>query len=273
MIIFFPNTQILFLFVLLFSTQVSAHQTGHSRLHLWNKLILEEPKKASHYLHRAQANAEVNHWRQAFKDLEKAKSLGEVISSEMLKGQFFQYKGKYEKSLHVYNNILTSHPEYLPALQERAKLHKKMNNFKMALQDFLVLLKKQPELSTGTYIEIAKIISKVDANAWPRSLQVLDTRMATTGPIPQLQYAAIDIEREHKRYAEAIKRMQLLNSSIKNTAKWHVDMAKLYGLMSDKNAVKEKVLQAESILMTQRMTPEVNALKEDVKDIKNKFSM
>lgn len=187
--------------------------------------VEQQPNNPVHYLRRANGHAELGEWEDAFEDLTQVEQKGAAMAAALARGDFYQRLGKAELALEQFNRVLSAQPNNVRALIKRGRLLVELEQPKAAMSDYQRLFKVYPDADTGHYRQAAKLF--VNQRQTELALALLDKRMQTTGPIPQLQSLAIDIEQGRGNYKAAIERMQSLHTRSKATPFWHVELAEL----------------------------------------------
>ncbi|MHC3994794.1 tetratricopeptide repeat protein [Thiomicrolovo sp. ZZH C-3] len=245
-----------------------AHPGAHERLAFLDRLIAHEPGNATHYLHRAQAHLEAGHPDHAFEDIDAADRLGAPRQAAMLRAEAYEYRGELLKAREVYDAILKAAPDYRHALLHRAELLEALKQPIAALRDYLSLLERNPEAASGQYRSAAHLMLSQPAYGADAALALLDKRMAVTGPLPQLQEPAIEIELARGKTSAALKRMHSLNPLTRKTPKWNCKMAEILLMEGRPEAAGHYVAYAEQELKRRAPTAQNRALSARVARLK-----
>lgn len=221
-----------------------------------------DPENPVLYIRRAHIYAELAHWDEAFADLDKAAKYGEPLSAALIKGEFFSRMGEWEKAREQFDWVISREPDHFRALHGRAEAQAALKQQRAALADYLHVFSLKPDAPSGDYRKAAKLMLAL--HGADKALQLLDNRMAVTGPIPQLQNMAIDIDAGRGNATGAIKRMSRLSEPERSSPFWHKRMATLQLQAKNREAAKYHLGVAEQLLAGHRRTQVTQALLRDV---------
>lgn len=240
----------------------------------WEAQIQQQPDNPVHYLRRANGQAELGEWDEAFSDIERVEQLGEPLSAALARGDYYQRLGQHEQALAQFNKVLSANPKQVRALILRARLQVERGEAMLALRDYQQLFRVYPDADTGHYRQAANLC--VQQGQPGKALALLDERMRGVGPIPQLQSLAIDIDKQLGYFNSAIERMQSMHQRSKTTPYWHVELAELQQQAGHNDKAKWHLNIAEELLKARQQTgaareleQRITAMRSALADIEN----
>ena len=238
-----------------FSAVVEAGPSEGRLLGYLSSKIAHSPDNAELYLRRAYSFAEIGHMKDAFADLRRVERLGRGESANFARGELLRRAGRLEAARRKFDQVLVENPRHYQALMKRAEVLVSLGKNADALADYQRLFQVRPNSASGYYRQAAELY--LASGAPEQALALLDTRMAATGPIPQLQNLAIAIEQAQGRYAAAIVRMKALSAASHSSPFWHSKTAALYYSDGDIDRARHHIAIAEYLLAQRRQTPAV----------------
>lgn len=228
----------------------------------WEAQIQQQPDNPVHYLRRANGHAELGEWDEAFSDIERVEQLGEPLSAALARGDYYQRLGQHERALEQFNKVLSANPKQVRALILRARLQVERGEAMLALRDYQQLFRVYPDADTGHYRQAANLC--VQQGQPGKALALLDERMRSVGPIPQLQSLAIDIDKQLGYFDSAIERMQSMHQRSKTTPYWHVELAELQRKAGHNDKAQRHLNIAEELLQARQQTGAARELEQRI---------
>ena len=188
----------------------------------------------------------------------------------LVRGDIYQRTGQSKKALKHFSAVLETHPNNVRALIKRARVQVELGEPMAALKDYQRLFRVYPDADTGHYRQAANLC--VQQGQPGKALALLDERMQSTGPIPQLQSLAIEIEQQLGRYDSAIERMQSMHQRSKSTPYWHVELAELQLKAGQKDRAHRHLAIAEDLLSARQQTGAAKQLSERITELRKAAS-
>jgi len=250
----------------LIAAPVLAHPGAEDQLHHLNQQITQHPNQQKLFIKRGALLSRLGQYNKAQADFARAQSLGtpERVMFELgvhyyRTQQLVQAKSSFDRSLQHF-------PNYLPALEYRAKVHRDTGNYASALQDFTAFLALSPYSNPGQFLSVAKMIIQEESNI-EAALLIIDQGMERLGVTPQLQNYAISLELKANRTDAAIERHQLLAPSARVSPGWQLTMARLLISAKRSEEAKAHIEQAKIQLVTLKKTPANQALEQQIQQL------
>ena len=251
---------------------ISLAQAGPSKENLLGYLaeqITRSPDSTTPYLRRAHTLAEIGMWDAAYSDLDQIDKLGDHTTAALVRGDFLSRQGKLAAALAELDKAIRLQPNNLRAYLLRAEVLLALGEKKKALADYKKLFSLQPEIESGFYREAALLTEDIEG---PRAaLALLDQRMETLGPIPQLQNLAIAIEQRRKNYQAAILRMKSFSPLMRSSPFWHSQLAHLELLNGNPTSTRHHLEIAENLLSGRRQTQVSRQLQNELLALREKL--
>lgn len=236
-----------------------------------NQQVMLQPGESRHYLRRAQVNAELQHWNQAFSDLEQLDALGKNQAATLLRGDFYSRLKNWPEAQKELEKVLRVQPGNYRAVMLHANALQAQGEVRQALQGYRHLLELKPSAAPGIYRKVAQLEKQL--NGLAAALTVLDRRMQTIGVIPQLQKVAIEMERQAGHFEAAIERMQTLSPHHRNTPFWQFEMADLQLQNKNRKRAQYHIRIAEGLLESRQKTKASGRLAEHIQTFKQRHTL
>ncbi len=202
---------------------VYAHSDIHERVNALIEQIHNNPQDPSLLFKRAELNRQHQDWDAALADYDQVEKLdADFTALDFGRGRTLFEAGRAEEALVSLDRYLKHHPQHIRALLTRARANTALARYQSAIADYnmAISLAKQP--LPEYYLERAQSWVAAGDEFYDKAIQGLDEGVALLGPVFTLQYAAIDLEIQKQRYSDALKRMNELPASIKNTPIWQL---------------------------------------------------
>lgn len=237
------------LLLLLVPLAALAGPAADQRITLLGQQIGQSPQQQDLYLKRALVYSDNGQPGKALADIEQARAIGPGRDTGLVHGIVLYREGQLPAARERFDAYLAHYPSHSAALQYRARLLRDSGAGTEALADYLQLLRNHPEQDPGHYLAAAQLMTDTG-----QALTLLDTRMADTGPIPQLQRKAIALERQRGYHEAAIARLQTLAPATRATAAWHLEMVELLQLSDREQEARPHLVIARELLAQSRPT-------------------
>lgn len=251
----------------LVSTAAYAHPGVHERVDEVSHEIAANPSDASLYVRRAELRVTHGDFRDARRDLKKARALDpELLEVDLVAGMLELEAGHPTRALPPLSRFLERQPHHSKARALRAEAHVATGALEEAVVDLdhavAAMSPARPEL----YVRRAKLL--VDLGKSDAALRGLEAAVAKAGPLVVLIDAAVTIEADRTRYDAAIGWVARLPEKLRASPQWQKRLGDLHlgaGRVDQARAAYDAALATLSELpVARRKAPAIRALEADV---------
>ena len=212
----------LVLFMLL-PVSVYAHSDIHERIVTLTEQLQVTPQDPSLLFKRAELNRQHQDWDAALADYDRVEQLDVDFSAvDFGRGRTLYEAGRTEEAMAPLDRYLIANPKHIRALLIRARARAVLARYQGAVADYDKVISFSDHPLPEYYLERAESWVASGEKFIQQAIQGLDEGMALLGPVFTLQYAAIDLEVKSQQYANALKRIDALPTSIINTPTWQL---------------------------------------------------
>ncbi|MCA1622784.1 MAG: hypothetical protein LC768_14875 [Acidobacteria bacterium] len=196
-------------FVLVTSTNVSAHDGLHEQIIAVTKEIAKEPNNANLYLKRAELYRLHEEWKNSEKDFDRAEKLNPNLSVvDLGRGKLWLDAKRFSSAKLALEKFLTREPNSFEGVITMARVSSKLKQTKNAVKYFTQAIALSPKDSAEIYLERSQTLAEV--GKINEALRGLDEGIERFGGLVVLQNAAIDLEVKLRCYDAALARLDKL---------------------------------------------------------------
>jgi predicted Zn-dependent protease len=237
------------------SQQVLAHAGTHEQLEQVNRKIEADPQNQYLVIQRGIIYSHAGQVDLAIADFTQATTLGDPVLVAHEMGVAYYRKGDLVQSQRYFESYLQRFPNHAPSYEYRARVYRDMGQLALAVDNMERYFELEERPNPGNYIATAELLLALDEDSAAPALAMLDSGIERLGLVPQLQRAAIDIEKRRGHYAAAIDRLESLKQALGGSVAWQVDMAELLILDGRYQQAEDYLLASRQQLSSLRKTP------------------
>lgn len=217
----------------------SAHSQTDADIEKISQEIKSKKTSASLYLKRGKLYRIHGNIQKAIQDFQTAQKLspGNMHIKYQL-GLAFYIMNKPQQSVSIFNQLLKTDPNYIPALLTRARAYHSIKVYKKAAIDYESFLNKATDAKPEVYLETANNYVDHDPSKYQQALAVLDQGIGKLGVLVQLQSRAIEIELLINQPRAALRRIEGLLTTLNRKEIWLVKKAEILTTMGQVQQAK-----------------------------------
>lgn len=244
---------ILVTIMLLASAAAHAHLGQDDQLSHINALIEQQPKEQMLYIKRGAIYTESSDFQAASADFKRAEQMGPAVLVAFEWGVLYHQMKNFTRAIDYYGRYLEHFPGAAHAYEYRARAARDKGDYKGAVADLQRYFELLDKPHPGNYIAAAGMLN--DMQETEAALALLDNGMKKLGKTPQLQRAAIALERERGDINNAVERLETLRVPLRENPSWKLEMAELLLLDNRTDQATVLLLEIEATLADLRSTP------------------
>jgi tetratricopeptide (TPR) repeat protein len=196
-------------FVLITSTNVSAHDGLHEQIIAVTKEIAKEPNNANLYLKRAELYRLHEEWKNSEKDFDRAEKLNSNLAVvDLGRGKLWLDSKRFSSAKLALEKFLSKEPQSFEGVITIARVSAKLKQPENAVKYFTQAILLSPKDSAEIYLERSQTLA--EAGKIDEAMRGLDEGIERFGGLVVLQNYAIDLEVKRKRYDAALARLDRL---------------------------------------------------------------
>jgi predicted Zn-dependent protease len=201
------------IFVLLTSTNVSAHDGLHEQIIAVTEEIKKDPQNFVLYLKRGELYRLHGEWKNAERDFNQVEKLNPSLTLlDLGRGKLWLDAGHFSQAKQVLVRFLAKESNSFEGVLTFARVLTKLKQTQKAVGYFTRAIALSPPDSAEIYMERAQTLT--DAGKINPALQGLDEGIEKLGGLITLQSAAIDLEVKRKNYNAALARIEKLSAAM-----------------------------------------------------------
>ena len=212
--------RIILAFVLLgLAANAFAHGEVHDRINALTAEIARAPSNAPLYFQRAELYRIDGDFTNALTDLNRAAEVDPSLRRvDFCRGRVLFEADRPQEALAPLNKYLANRPDDSEAFMTRARVLRKIGNYKPAAEDYTTAIQQAHTASPELFIERAdsfRGLGKLE-----EAIRGLDEGIRKMGPLVTLQLPAIDLEVALKRYDAALARIDTVMARLQRKETW-----------------------------------------------------
>jgi len=212
-----------------------AHGDVHDSILRVTAEISQNPSNATLYFQRSELYRVDGDYTNALADLNRAAKVDPSIARvDFCRGRIQFDSGHLPEALALLNKYLAKKPEDTEAFSTRARVYRKLNEFKKAADDYTTAISMMHVPNPELYIERAEVLKALGKGE--DALRGLDEGIRLLGPLVTFQLPAIDLEVFLKRYDAALTRIDTASARMQRKETWlmrRADVLKQAGRMEE----------------------------------------
>lgn len=194
---------------LLSASPALAHGPYHELIGQANQRVRNRPDDPEAYLHRSELERAHGDHQAALADLAQAARLRPGDDRiQLLRGRALVDAGQPRMAKILLDRVLGRQPDNVPALRERARARRALNDPGGAADDAERAFARVPRPTLEDHL--ARASAQIAAGRRAQALRGLDEAIARLGPVVTLQQPALDLELELRRWDQALARLATL---------------------------------------------------------------
>jgi len=197
------------------------------RIQALSAQIEQLPDNQALRLQRSLAYIENNQPDLALADIRTVEIQGDALQAAFAHGILLFQTGDYAVARPYFDRYLQAYPGHAGALDYRARLLRDTGEKRLALADYESLIALNDSLDPGYYLATARLLAELPDRGVDEALALLDKRIQQRGLITPLQRYAVELEKNRGHFQRAIQRMAGLDTKLKATPQWQVEVAEL----------------------------------------------
>ena len=261
---------ILFVIVsFLASCNVFAHGEVHGQIGALTSKIDQEPSNAELLVQRGELYRIDGDVKSALADADAAAKIQpDLPGIHLLRGRVYFDKGVFHLAKASLSRFLTAQPDHVDALVTRARCRMKTKDLAGAVADFSRAIEKSSAPQPDFFLERAEAVKALGDKE--KALAGLDEGIQRLGGSVPLVLAAIELEKDLKRFDAALVRVRKLSDQSQRKDTWLAmsgEILEQAGRKSEARDTFAKALSAIELLPPHlRGTESVQALQLKVKE-------
>ncbi len=208
------------------AVNVLGHGDVHDRIVALTTQIAQTPSNAALYFQRAELYRVDGDFTNALIDLNQAaKADPSLRRVDFCRGRVLFEAGRPQEAVAPLNKYLASQTEDSEAFTTRARVLRKIGNYKSATEDYTRAIQQTRTASPELFIERADSFRGL--GKFEEALRGLDEGIRKMGPLVTLELPAIDYEVALKRYDAALARIDTVTARLQRKETWLVRRAEI----------------------------------------------
>jgi tetratricopeptide (TPR) repeat protein len=201
------------IFVLLTSTNLSAHEGLHEQIIAITKEIKKDPQNPALYLKRGELYRLHREWKNAERDFNQVEKMNPRLAIvDLGRGKLWLDAQRLFRAKQVLERFLAKEPNSFEGVLTVARVLARLKQTQKANGYFIQAIALSPQDSAEIYLERAQMLAA--AGKIELALLGLDEGIEKLGGLVTLQSAAIDLEIKRKNYDAALARIEKLSAAM-----------------------------------------------------------
>lgn len=208
------------------SVNCLAHGDVHGQINEITAQLALNPSNAPLYFRRSDLYRVDQDFTNALADLERAAQIDpSLVRVDFCRGRVLFEAGRSADALPLLNRYLARKLEDSEAFTTRARVLKKLNQFRKSADDYTTAIAMNRVPNPELYIERAEALRSL--GDLEEAVRGLDEGIGKMGPLVTLQLPAIDLEVALKRYDAALARIDAASARLQRKETWLVRRAEV----------------------------------------------
>jgi predicted Zn-dependent protease len=235
-------------FVLGAGRPASGHADIEQQIDALTRRIEQEPGQATLFLRRAELHRIHRNWSAARSDYREARRLDPGLDAvDLCLGRMDLDRDRPRRAKAALDRYLLRRPADAEGLTLRGQALALLGETQAAVDDYrraLAVPGPRPP-DPDTYLDLARLVAGKGDDHRDAALRVLDSGIATLGPVVSLQMAAMRIEISLRRYDQALQRLDTITSQAGRKERWILKRAEI---LHQAGRTQEAVLAYHEVL-------------------------